>query len=216
MQRFTLAAAALAVTFSSSGFAAGSNFYASISAGDADNDMGIGTSADYIVDDSDLAYGLSVGYRINRYFAIEAGYQDLGESSVIGTGTGGAGPGFGGSGNTFGDNTRLRGDDASLYTDTSGFTLGAAASYPVNNQLDVYAKAGVFVWDTDYDYDGDVTIGGVDLTGPGSVSDDGSDIYYGIGGRMHYNKRVSVGMEWVRYEAHTSVDVIGGSMLVNF
>jgi len=216
MQRFTLAAAALAVTFSSSGFAAGSNFYASISAGDADNDMGMGTSADFIVDDSDLAYGLSVGYRINRYFAIEAGYQDLGESSVIGIGAGGAGPGgAGGPGNAFGDTIRMQGD-ASLYTDTSGFTLGAAASYPVNNQLDVYAKAGVFVWDTDYDYDGGVTINGVDYSGTGSVSDDGSDFYYGLGGRWNVNERVGVGFEWVHYEAHTDVDVIGGSMLVNF
>jgi len=202
-------AAVAALSMSASSFAADSGFFGSISAGRASVDTGFSTSADFSVDDTDTAYGITAGYRLNQYFAVEAGYQNLGESSVSKAGAGG-------SGNGYGDTIQLQ-NNSRIQNETDGFNLGVIGTYPVNTSFDVFAKLGVFAWDTEYTYNGNVTINGTAYNGSGTVSDDGHDVYFGVGGMYNINDRFGVGVEWVRYDAaETDIDVIGANFVVNF
>lgn len=80
--------------------------------------------ADDFDDDKDVWQGL-IGYRFNRYLAIEGSVIDFGD---YGNGLSNA--------------------------DTDGWTAGIKGILPLTNRFAVYAKAGQLWWDTDYDVAG--------------------------------------------------------------
>ncbi|MBT78804.1 MAG: hypothetical protein CL587_00230 [Alteromonadaceae bacterium] len=75
-------------------------------------------------DDNDVIQGL-VGYRFNRYLAVEGSVIDFGD---------------------YGNNLSR--------ADTDGWTAGVKGILPITNQFSVYAKAGQLWWDTDYSVNG--------------------------------------------------------------
>jgi OmpA-OmpF porin, OOP family len=87
------------------------------------------------LDDSDIGWGLQIGYRFNRYFAGEIGYVDLGEASyeadidvtVVGA--------------TFPV-------EASVRFASAGPIAAAVGMLPVNDRFDIHAKAGLYFADT--------------------------------------------------------------------
>lgn len=80
------------------------------------------------VDDSSGAYTLGVGYRFNKWLAVDAGYWGLGEytSDKIANGR-------------------------DFTTDASAWTLGGMVSIPVWI-IDIYGRAGAAWWETDNDF----------------------------------------------------------------
>ena len=81
------------------------------------------------VDESSTGYKLYAGYQMLRYLAAEAAYVDLGKLSYEGT--------FAGAPITDG-RLKLR-----------GFDLSALATLPVGERLRLFAKAGLFFWQTE-------------------------------------------------------------------
>lgn len=77
----------------------------------------------YTADNRDTGYKLFVGKQLNRYFAIEAGYFDLGEFSFDAATT---------------NNRTLRGE-----TDFRGVNLDLLGQLPLTQRLSLLARAGV-------------------------------------------------------------------------
>ncbi len=78
------------------------------------------------VDDDDIGWRFFAGYQLNKNFAIEGGWTDLGDFS----GTVGA---------------------TGFNVEVEGFTMSGVGILPINDKFDLRAKAGVFMWDADVD-----------------------------------------------------------------
>ena len=72
--------------------------------------------------DDEISKKIFAGYQVNKYFAVEAAYQDFGNynSSAIGA------------------SSELDGLEASVL-----------ASYPINSRVSVYGRVGIWNWDYD-------------------------------------------------------------------
>lgn len=78
------------------------------------------------VDDDTVAYRFVGGWRVNRYFGLEAGYQNFGD---------------------FEQSFTVDGVRGKVKLDADGFTLGLTGSYPVAERVEIFARAGMFFWD---------------------------------------------------------------------
>ncbi|MPY22504.1 outer membrane beta-barrel protein [Shewanella psychropiezotolerans] len=105
------------------------------SAADVDNSWYLGAglgqnnyqsvdATSHLQDDSDLAWNALVGYQLNKYFAIEAGWQDLGTD----------------------DDTHLWGGntDGSEAIDVDGFTLGLVGTLPLDDKWFATGEIGAY------------------------------------------------------------------------
>lgn len=76
----------------------------------------------------DFAWGLSIGYAFNRYWAIEAGYSDIG---------------------SFNSTKTSINNKESRSIDLTAVELSVKASYPVTDTVSVYARLGEYKWKAD-------------------------------------------------------------------
>lgn len=86
MLKRTIASLIAVAAMSSAAFSAGAadtGFYGGLGLGRSQSDVNAGPIAGS-KDDKDNAWKAFGGYQINRYFAVEGGYADLGRASVIG------------------------------------------------------------------------------------------------------------------------------------
>jgi OOP family OmpA-OmpF porin len=102
---------------------AGDGFYAGASIGSANLDDDFDG---FEVDDDTTAYRLIGGWWVNRYFALEAGYQNFGD---------------------FEQDFSINGELQQAKLSADGYTLGVQGSYPLANRISVYGRAGWFFWD---------------------------------------------------------------------
>jgi len=176
-----LLATPLAYADDSGFFIGGSIGYSTLDVDDGDlvrELAAAGITATVNVDDEDMGWKIFGGYNINQYFGVEMGYADLGETSidmnitapVVGSGSG----------------------DVSV----DGFAIAGVGSYPISDQVDVYAKIGAYFWNAD------LSIGGLS----GNVDDDGTEVLFGLGAKYQFTEQVGVRAEWERYGAD-DVDV---------
>jgi OOP family OmpA-OmpF porin len=158
------------------------------------------------LDDSDIGWGLQVGYRFNRYFAVEGGYIDLGETlydadfdvTVVGA--------------TFPV-------EASIQLQSAGPTAAAVAMLPVSERFDVSAKVGMYFADTLWrlrvrDLAFDENLEHVEI-GAGE-----QELFAGIGGTWNINDSYSLRFEYQRFldvgddeSGEQDVDLLAVSML---
>jgi Outer membrane protein beta-barrel domain len=119
------------------------------------------------LNDEDTAWGVRAGYQLNPYFAVEAGYLDLGESS--GTLVSGA-PG---------------GSAFSTFTlSAAGPTLAFVGKWPLG-KWEPYLRLGVLFADTELSFRG--TDGTTVLAG--TVSDSTEEVFGGLGIAYRFNER---------------------------
>ena len=85
------------------------------------------------------------------------------------------------------------GYSASISAD--GFYFGPRLTFEISPQLEAYGRVGVFAWDAE----------GKDSDGF-SASDDGTDVYFGVGAAYKISDKVSIGAEWTRYAYEDDVD----------
>ena len=135
-------------------------------------------------DDTDTAFRVYGGYTFSPLLTAEVGYLDLGEYR-------GEVPGIGGP--------------ATTRVDLDGFTLGMRPQLALNQHWYAQAQVGLFLWDSDAVID----------TSLGSVreSDDGEDLYYGLGIGRDLGSAWQVSGEWTRFETDASdVDFLNLSL----
>lgn len=131
-----------------------------------DSFPGIGATFEF--EDEDTGVKIFAGIPINPNLAVEFGYVDLGETTVEFT--------------MDSDGTSAPPGMTSISSSISvdGFNAAVVGSLPVSDSVSLNGRVGVYLWDVEAEFNS------VDTTGEFfndsfSVSDDGNDIYYGLG-----------------------------------
>ena len=145
------------------------------------------------VDDSNTTWKVYAGFQVNDWFAVEAGYVDLGE--VI---------------TQFGATIPPTQIDA-LLSDTfsvhpyqgDGWMVAGAVRYAfVPDEFSVVGRAGLFAWESK-------TTVRVISGGTGSVAgdDSGTDAMFGVGVEWQINEQWALTADWERYKLNEWLDV---------
>jgi OmpA-OmpF porin, OOP family len=142
-------------------------------------------------EDKDTAWKLFGGHQFNRYLGYELAIADMGERSASLAGIGVA-------------NARFR-----------FFEFTLTATLPLGQQLSAYGKAGVFMWDIDYD----LPPGFI-----GSADSNGNDYTFAVGMKYHFTRSFAMRVEWQRYNdvgdpaatGKFNVDTLGIGALISF
>lgn len=104
--------------------------------------------------DSDIGWKVFAGYDLSERMAIEVGYNSLGE---------------------------MKTDKKT--TEVSGYEVAAVGKMPLNNNINLFGKAGMFRWDAE--------------NNDGKRS--ASDVMFGGGVNYRLSKNISVRAEWERF-----------------
>lgn len=189
-----------------------SGFYGVVSAGYAKYDTDTTGLSITTEDDTDTGYSIGIGYEFNKYLSFEAGYLDLGETSI--------GSSAASSGTLYGKPYTFTGT-LTATAETDGYYIGPIVSLPFSDKCEAYAKIGVYVWDLDADatatgtltYDSVVYAGSVQA----SASDDGTDLYYGLGTSYDITDKFTVRADWTRYDIESDdVDLFAVGAVFKF
>lgn len=149
--------------------------------------------------DDDLGWMIQGGYNINRYFAIEVGYTDPGEtsfSSIMHV--------------TRADSTQLIHTNNSSLT-INGIQFAGIAGYPVTESIRLFSKLGGYYWRTETDiyYSIESSDNSV-IVPPGpmtlSIDDDGTDLVFGAGVEYTLNDLFTIRAGWERFSSITAGD----------
>ncbi len=120
------------------------------------------------VDTDSNAYSIFGGLQIGSNLAIEGGYVNLGD---------------------FSEQVDLGGILSRAEFTGDGYTLGARLAFPMSSNLSIYARGGIFFWDSD------VVIDGFSFDTPGDENP-----YLGGGLKVDLNDNFSLLGEWTHYE----------------
>jgi len=126
-------------------------------------------------DKTDTGYALGLGYTFNKYVAIEAGYNDLGEIN-----------------RDYADGTGA----VNIKSEADGFYFGPQISLPVTDAFSLFGKIGLFAWDVDQKASASGAYAAFNGLG---ASAHGTDVYFGAGMAYAITNTLSVKAEWVRY-----------------
>lgn len=130
------------------------------------------------LDDSDSSLSFFLGKKINSNIAIEGGYMDLGAVNLdaVSDGTGFIyfpGP-------------------VNLELETSGLFFNMKVEAVMSAAASLYGKIGLVLWDVDVSLS--------DSISSASVSDDGSDIFFGVGALFDINENISLYIDYSLYD----------------
>lgn len=141
-------------------------------------------------EDTDTAWRIFGGYEVNRNFAVELGYADLGQAKATAT-----------SG----------GFTATATAEATAWDLVAVGSWPISPNFSVYGKLGLFYGKVEG------TAGGTGF-GSSSQSDSGTDLTYGLGARFDFTRNLGARAEWQRYNdvSGSDIDVMSIGVVYRF
>jgi OOP family OmpA-OmpF porin len=179
--------------------AADTGWYIGASFGQAQADVDCsGTTA---CDDKDSSWKIFGGYQINRNFAVELGYSDLGAVTA-------STPSF----MLF----PLVVPAASLKIEAKAWELVAIGSVPLADRFSVFGKAGLYRADTDTHVD-------FGAAGSTTESDSNTDLTFGVGLRYDFSPNFGVRAEYQFYSAvaagfgeESDVDVMSVGLVWRF
>lgn len=120
----------------------------------------------------------SVGLQLNRYFAAEIGYVNVGKFDATATGTEGGIP-----------------LTETAHYKIKGYQAALVGSWPISKQFDVLGRIGLFRWDLHFSSTG--IEGGVPFSRDESAT--GTDLTYGLGVRYNFTPSVGASLEWQRF-----------------
>lgn len=147
------------------------------------NILPVGTSCD----DRSSAYGVFLGYQVNKYLGVEVGYTDLGEFKASGSGT-------------------------NLTNKVQGVELLGVGTIPINPQLDVYGKVGVLSWEDKQSCTGTSCVfGSQKETGTDLTYALGAQINFtkNVAGRVQYQRYQDVGEDATTGKSDVDVMSVG-------
>ena len=145
------------------------------------------------LDDSDTAFGVTLGYKVTENFAAELSYVDLG-SPIDYQST-----------NTVTDGVTSFSATSRAEATANGPVLSFLGILPMGKRFDVYGRVGLALMDTE----ARVTASANGASASASESTRRSNMMYGIGGEFIVSKRFGIRIEWNRYAEIGSVDVTG-------
>jgi len=119
-------------------------------------------------DDKDTGIKLFGGYQFNPNGAVEIGYVDLGKLKATDSG------------------------GLMLESKAHGFDLDFVGTLPLDDQIAVLARVGLFFWKVD--------LSGAAAAGSANRSGSGNDLTYGLGVKYDVSKKVSVRFEWQQFK----------------
>jgi len=121
-------------------------------------------------DHTDTVLGAGIGFGVSNNLAFEISYNDFGEASE--------------------KDILSIGDKASV--EANAVSLAAVGKLPIDSSFQIFGKLGLDIWNTDFSYrDGFVS---------GSDSDDGTDLFYGVGASFSITESTDIHIE---YQAHS-------------
>lgn len=135
------------------------------------------------LDEKDSGIKLYAGLNLDENFAIEAHYADFGEASLSGN----SGDTFSIDGTTFG----FTQNGVTVKTEVKSFGISGIYRLPVNDTITPFAKLGIHRWDAE----GTMSSGDASV----SVSDDGTDLFYGLGIAVSLSDEVTLRAEYERF-----------------
>lgn len=142
-------------------------------------------------DDKGMTWKIFGGYQFNSYLGVELGLADMGDRTAVVGGVGVV-------------NAQFRIFESLL-----------VATLPVSERFAFYGKAGVYLWDADFDSP---------AVSPVKADANGNDLTYGLGVRFNLTRQAALRLEWQRYNdvgdpastGRFNVDVFGLSALFSF
>lgn len=184
MKKIALIAVVLGLGASPAGAAApGGWIAASVGQADVDfsvNDIDDGSFTSSSDDTGGTTFRLGAGYDFTDYVGLDAGWvqaDDYASFRAVSDGSGWLYPA-----------STVTGD-----IEASGFTFGFAGYLPVNDRFRVVGRTGIMLWTIDLE----LTLSG---WGSGADSEDGSDMYLGVGLEYDIARAVSLGANFSRYD----------------
>ena len=163
---------AVAVATTASPAVADNGFSAEFLLGSADQELTVSDSVDSIkLSDNSMSYGVRGVYQFSDYFGVELSYQESGEA----------------------EKSFIDEFDATIRTvfETQQINVGVKGMIPLEGGFSLVGRLGLSSWDfdaalTDSDFPGVVD----------TLSDSGSDLYYGVGGQYRFSDTLYVGLEY--------------------
>jgi outer membrane protein W len=164
------------------------------------------------VDDEDTAINFMVGYQVDENLSVEAGIIGKAEMSVSFSGDE--------SGTLNGKAYSVSGVVTATGKSDTSKMLGFKYATPVNENFDIYGKAGMLFWDIEgvVSAAGTLTYDGTTYSGSTSATyytNSSSDPYYGIGASYKVNKTTSINADYIKMEIDDG-DVDGLNLAVAF
>ncbi|HAW14404.1 MAG TPA: hypothetical protein DCW37_04255 [Cellvibrionales bacterium] len=105
----------------------------------------------------------------------------------------------------------VSGGGSSAKIGADAIQLSVIGSMPISENAGVYAELGLDSWDAD------LTYSNVPEIGSGSESEDGTDIFYGIGAYVSLSEAVNLKFEYQMHELdETDIDVLGLGVTFSF
>ena len=183
---------------------ASEGFYFGVNLGQASYDVALDDAAilddgslfSADLDDTDTSLSLTLGYQLTPNLSLEGGYIDLGEFAFNATSDGSgflypAGP-------------------VGIKVEADGLFFDIKGQLPLNEQFSLYGKLGLLKWDADLKLS--LSIG----SGSGNV-DDGSDVFFGVGGLFNINNNWALSVDYTLYELEDlDVDVFSVGVQFGF
>lgn len=150
-------------------------------------------------DDTDAGYRLTVGYQLDAYFGVEAGYARLGTAKASGQGA--AAPGCSPGAFCLPLVALVNGESR---VDARGFEVAATGTLPLSPQWSLFARLGAFAARTRFESSG--------LPGPPEVDYRSSTDWkptYGVGASWSPVDHWALRVDWDRYVHLGDRDTIG-------
>ena len=152
----------------------------------------------FTVDAESTPYRLTIGWKLDDFFALEAGYKNFG---------------------TFTDQFTVGGDPVDVGLEADGFTLGITGSIPLSQRFSLFGRGGAFFWDGNavidsvlygrvgaFFWDEDVYVQDDELyfdSNEQALPGD-TNAYFGGGVTMSVTDRLDLVGDWTRYNLETT------------
>jgi OOP family OmpA-OmpF porin len=142
------------------------------------------------VDDSDLGFALTAGYRFNPYLGVELSFNDFGELEAVETGFG---------------STLVTpvvpvttGGYADVKIGTRGLALAATGTFPLQD-FELFGKVGVIRAETSLNTRVASTFGTLptSLSGVRNETFEATTMLYGLGAGYNVNEEFNIKLEWM-------------------
>ncbi|HEY8509756.1 MAG TPA: outer membrane beta-barrel protein [Steroidobacteraceae bacterium] len=147
------------------------------------------------LDDEGSPWSLVAGWRFSPYFALEAGYVNLGTAEYRASGTVFI-PGIGSVNGGFGVDISAKGP-----------LVAVAGFAPLGERFDVHGRLGLLFADTEFD----VTVSLEGLSESDSFSASSQDVFFGIGASFHFTDNLSASLDYSLFQDVGDEDETGES-----